>query len=185
MNAPREMPNAEGEREHLSKTIMHLFMRSRMQLLLPQNCPKTDNNASHPREERRIVSRTVAAETIGTVTLPVRSNHRPFIVDGPVEQVEDIPAEDGSQRHGTEVLRQTADSERVRDERGEHAKEEPVGYARHARDENQRVRVGDGRAGKLGSCEHDGRYEQTPEPRDVQFLDQQVRADACCFPVSQ
>ena len=130
-------------------------MRSVMLAFLAQNRPQTDDDPSHTRKESRVISCTVAAEPIGTVALTIGSHDRAFIVDGTVQQVEDVSAEDGSKRHGAPVLRETADAERVRYQRREDAEQEAVGYAGHARHEHERVGVGDGRAGELGAGEHD------------------------------
>lgn len=125
------------QNQRLSQTIMlNLFMHSVMQLFLTQNPPKTDDNTSNTGEERRIVSRTIAAQSIGTITLTIRSHDGVLVVDGAVEQVEDITAENRREGHGAPVLREAADAERVGYERGEDAEQEAVGYACHARDED-------------------------------------------------
>lgn len=80
---------------------------------LTHDAQETNHHPSHTREERCIVRGLVAGQTIRTVTDTSRVDDRMSVVNGAVEDVEDIAAENGGKSHHAEVLRETADAERV------------------------------------------------------------------------
>lgn len=95
-------------------------------LLLPDT-PQTDEQARQAREKSHIVRGAVAAQALGAVALALGRDDRVVVVDGAVEQVEDVAADDGREGHDPPVLRQACDAERVRDQRREYPEEEAVG----------------------------------------------------------
>lgn len=93
---------------------------------LRPDTPETDSHASYPGEEGHVERDLVALQSVAAVPLPARRHHRVVIVDGAVEEVEDVAADDGRKGHDAPVLRQAADAEGVRDQGREDAEEEAI-----------------------------------------------------------
>lgn len=138
-------------------------------LLLPDT-PQADEQAREARKKSHVVRGLVALQAVGAVALAFGRDDRVVVVDGAVEQVEDVAADDGRQGHDPPVLRQACDAERVRDQRGEHAEEEAIGQSCRGRYDDQVVRVRNRHAGQLRRGEDGRRDEQAPEARHLQFL---------------
>lgn len=158
--------------------VLHLLANRPMQPLLMHNAPQANNDASDAREKRDVVCSLVAAESVLALAVPVRANHGVFVVEFAVEQVIDIAADDRRKGHYTPVLRKTADSKCMGDQRREDAEEKAVCNSRKPRDNNQLVGMRDCGPGKLSQREHNRRGKQAPETRQVEPFDQQVGADA-------
>lgn len=96
------------------------------------------------------------------------------IVDGAVEQIEDVAAEDRGQGHAAPVGAQTVHAESFGDEGWEAAEEEAVAETREAGYEGEEVRVLDRERGELRDEEDEGGEREAPEPRRFEDFDEEV-----------
>lgn len=69
----------------------------------------------------------------------------------------------------------------MRDDGGEDAEEHAIGHAGYAGYKDEVVGVGDLGGGELGDAEEDRGGEYAPEAGEVEFLDEDVRADTWKF----
>lgn len=93
---------------------------------LVEDTPQTDDHTGHTGQERRVVRRLVASQTIWAVAVSVGLDNRVAVVDTAVEQIEDVATEHGRKRHDTPVLGEATDAESVGDQRREDAEKEAV-----------------------------------------------------------
>jgi len=90
-----------------------------MDLLLTENAPEANTDTSEAGEKGQIVGGAVAGQSVGALTVAIFTNHGMAVVDGAVDKIEDIPAENRGQGHHTPVLGKTADAKRVCGQRRE------------------------------------------------------------------
>lgn len=93
---------------------------------LVEDAPQTDDHTGHTGQERRVVRRLVASQTIWAVTVSVGLDNRVAVVDAAVEQIEDVATEHRRKRHDPPVLGETTDAKGVGDQRREDAEKEAI-----------------------------------------------------------
>ena len=125
-------------------------------LLLSEDAPEADADTSDAGEEGQIIGGAVAIQSVGALTVAIFADHGVAVVDGTVEEVEYVSAENRGQGHHTPVLGKTADAESLCNQRREDAEQEAVRDSREAGDDDQRVRVGNGGPAELSEGEDQG-----------------------------
>ena len=96
-----------------------------------------------------------------------------------IKRVEDIPTNHGAQRHEPPILRHAAYAKRLSYEGRIAAEQEAVGEAGGGGDEGEVVRSCDLGCEGLGEDEEGGGGDEAPEAGEVQFVGDEVGADAC------
>lgn len=91
------------------------------------NAPKADSNSDKTPAKREPIGHPITLESFRTCPAPVM-NIRVTVVYTPVEKIEDIAEHDRRQGHGTPILGQPIDTERLSDKRWVYAKEESIGH---------------------------------------------------------
>lgn len=142
------------------------------------NTPQNDQHARHAGEKRHHVRRPIAGQAVRALAVSVGPDDRVAIINGAVEEIEDVAAHHRRQGHGAPVLAQAGHAERVSHKAGVDAEEEAVRETGEGADEVQQVRVPDADGGDLGEAEGRGRDEQAPEAAGVEAFHDQVAADA-------
>jgi hypothetical protein len=84
------------------------------------------------------------------------------IKDNTVEQVKDVAWDYGAQRHEAPILAQSMNAERLGDDGGEDAKEEPITKARQARHKAQEVRILDVYGAELSDTKEPASNDKAP-----------------------
>lgn len=82
---------------------------------LADDAPQADTDTSEAGEEGQIIRGAVAGQPVGALAVAIFADHRVTVVDGAVEEVEDISTENWSEGHHTPVLGETANAESLRD----------------------------------------------------------------------
>lgn len=145
---------------------------------LAVNTPQADANTGKTGEKRKIIGRTVAGQSVGALAVAVFADDRVAVVDGAIDKVEDISTKHWGQSHDAPVLGKTPDTECVCGQRGEDTEQKSVCNACEGGHDDERIRVGDRGAAELGECEDHSGDEKTPEAGHVEFLDEDIGADA-------
>lgn len=129
---------------NLSNTVMaRLCKACSVHTPLLPDTPKSDSDSGKAREEGRVVCGFVAAQTFAAVALAIGRDNRVAVINGTIEEVEDVAAENRSKRHDPPVLSEAIDTEGMCDEGWIDAEEEAVRQSRSPGDENQLMGFGD------------------------------------------
>lgn len=86
-----------------------------MDSMLVNNRPETDDDARKTGKEGHMICGFVTRKPFGAFPTSLGQDDGMRVVNSAVEEVENVAAEDGSQRHDSPILRKAADSECVRD----------------------------------------------------------------------
>lgn len=140
--------------------------------------PDGNGHADQAGYKGDAVGGAVALESLVARALAARIKDAVVVQDGAIDKVEDVGGEDGRERHEAPVLAEAVDAKRLGHDGREDAKEQAVGNAREAGEEEEVDGRGDGQAADLGDGEDEARQDQTPHTTGPELLDEEIGTDA-------
>lgn len=167
-----------------SRNLSGIAVRLMLSLELPLHrmlvldAPETRHNPQNARDKGDIVCSLVARQPFVAAPFPTWLDVRVRIVDGAVEKIVDVSADDGGKRHEAPIDCESRRPKGIDDQSREDAKKHSIRKPAEAGDSPQKVRVLQTDGSQLSKHEYGRRNGHAPESRHAQSLDDQVRANA-------
>lgn len=135
---------------------------------------EASENTHNTRHEGNVVGSAVALDAQFATTLTIRLNNGVRVVRGAVEEVVDVSADHGCERHEAPIDSEAIGTECIDHQSGEDTKENSICETSQTRHSPQKIRIIYPNGGNLGKGKDGRRDGSTPESRVMQLFNDEI-----------